>query len=338
MKKKLLLFMLIVGVTLAFCACGKKSPSNDASPSNPMHIKFSWVTPVEGTAHRLVYDKLAEKVEEYSNGQIIVDAYGAGVLGSEKDVCEAMQMGNVDMVLTGVSVLSYWTQDFAVFDLPGMLESYDHAYKVYDSEYITSKYAAMENLGWHVFGMTDVGFREFVSNIPMDTPNDILGKNIRVPETPILIEFYKDMGASPVTIAYTEVYNALENGTFDAVDMPIPTHYSNKFYEAGKYFYRLYLTPTTDLLMYSQTLWKKLTPDQQDAISKAAADAIEYVRAELPNLEKECLDAMEKEGIQIVNVDMAPWYEKIRTEVWPKMAADGIINMDEVNEIVSMAD
>src|SRR5258708_39780303 len=61
------------------------------------------------------------------------------------------------------------------------------------------------------------------------------GLKMRVPDVPAYLALPKSCGANPTPIAFAEVYLALQNGTVDAQENPLPTIEAKKFYEVQKY-------------------------------------------------------------------------------------------------------
>ena len=89
--------------------------------------------------------------------------------------------------------------------------------------------------GNKVVAITYYGERHVTSNKPINKPEDMKGLKIRVPDAPLYTMFPRAVGANPTPIAFAEVYLALQNGTVDAQENPLPTIDAKKFYEVQKY-------------------------------------------------------------------------------------------------------
>src|SRR5205085_3326160 len=137
--------------------------------------------------------------------------------------------------------------------------------------------------GQHIAGYTYYGLRHMTSNKPITKPEDMKGMKLRVPDAPLFVMFPKAVGANPTPIAFAEVYLALQNGTVDAQENPLPTIDAKKFYEVQKYIILTgHITESLVTIVAGDT-WKKLPePDRKifsdvlwEASTRATNDIVE---------------------------------------------------------------
>ena len=77
---------------------------------------------------------------------------------------------------------------------------------------------ALDARGLHGLGFWESGFKQMTSSVrPVRGPEDLHGVKVRTMQSPLLIAQYKDWGANPVPIAFSETYNALQQGVADAL-------------------------------------------------------------------------------------------------------------------------
>src|SRR4029450_12307478 len=107
--------------------------------------------------------------------------------------------------------------------------------------------------------MTYYGARQVTSNRPIQKPEDMKGLKIRVPDAPAYLAFPKALGANPTPIAFAEVYLALQNGTVEAQENPLPTIEAKKFFEVQKNISLTGHIVDSLLTAGSGPLWQKLT-------------------------------------------------------------------------------
>src|SRR5204863_636193 len=113
--------------------------------------------------------------------------------------------------------------------------------------------------GHHVAGYTYYGQRHLTANKLVQKPEDMKGMKLRVPDAPLMLMFPKAVGANPTPIAFAEVYLALQNGTVDAQENPLPTIEAKKFYEVQKYITLTGHITESLITAVSSSVWSKLS-------------------------------------------------------------------------------
>src|SRR5690606_25778810 len=132
---------------------------------------------------------------------------------------EGVQMGTVDMVANSHGALAVFQPSklFSLFELYFVWDSVDHAMEFLngpEGEKASEKF--FEETGMRVLTHTYSGTRHVTNNIrPIEKPSDMQGLRIRVPEAESSLEGLKAMGGSPISMAFTELYGALQQGVID---------------------------------------------------------------------------------------------------------------------------
>src|SRR5439155_20083714 len=129
--------------------------------------------------------------------------------------------------------------------------------------------------GNHIVALTYYGARQVTSNRPIVKPEDMKGLKIRVPDAPAYLAFPKALGANPTPIAFAEVYLALQNGTVDAQENPLPTIEAKKFYEVQKNISLTGHIADSLLTVVAPSLMSKLTPAEQKILADVTQEAAE---------------------------------------------------------------
>ncbi len=262
-------------------------------------------------------DHFAKLVKERSNGSIDVKVYPSSQLGNQRDLVEGLTLGTVDMTLTGTAVLGNFVPEVAVFDLPFLFRDVQHAYKALDTVGMELCKKG-EPRGMITLAIWENGVRHMTNNKrPIKTPADMKGLKMRVMEQPVYIEMMKALGASPTPMAMSELYTALQKGVIDGQENPLAHIATKRFYEVQKYISLSGHTYASEPMLISTIAWKKLSPEQQAILRKAAEDTRDWQRQLCRDLEGKFLKTILDSGKSQVNddVDKAAFAEATKS-VW----------------------
>lgn len=293
---------LAFSASLAFAAPVTLKLGHIAEPENPYG---------QGADH------FAKLVKERSNGQIVIQVYPSSQLGNQRDLVEGLTFGTVDMTLTGTAVLGNFVPEVSIFDLPFLFRDVQHAYKALDTVGMELCKKG-EARGMITLAIWENGIRHMTNNArPIVKPEDMKGLKFRVMEQPVYIEMMKALGASPTPMAMSELYTALQKGVIDGQENPLAHIATKRFYEVQKYISLTGHTYAPELVMISAIAWKKLTPEQQALLRKAAEDTRDWQRQLCRDKEGEFLKIIKESGKAQVNdnVDKAA-FAKATRGVW----------------------
>lgn len=293
---------LAFSASLAFAAPVTLKLGHIAEPENPYG---------QGADH------FAKLVKERSNGEIIIQVYPSSQLGNQRDLVEGLTFGTVDMTLTGTAVLGNFVPEVSIFDLPFLFRDVQHAYKALDTVGMELCKKG-EARGMITLAIWENGIRHMTNNArPIVKPEDMKGLKFRVMEQPVYIEMMKALGASPTPMAMSELYTALQKGVIDGQENPLAHIATKRFYEVQKYISLTGHTYAPELVMISAIAWKKLTPEQQALLRKAAEDTRDWQRQLCRDKEGDFLKIIKDSGKAQVNdnVDRAA-FAKATRGVW----------------------
>lgn len=255
----------------------------------------------ENHPYSLAIKKFGEIVSEKTSGRIQVQLFHSSQLGNERDLIEGLKMGSVDMAAVSSAPVSGFVPKIAVFDLPYIFTSREHAYKVMDGpigEQFFKDLAAQKIIG---LGWFENGFRNITnSKLPINTPEDLKGLKIRVMESPVPIGTFNLLGANATPMAWGEVFTALQQGTIDAQENPMSVVYLQKLYEVQKYLSMTEHFYAPALFLMSDATFSKFSVDDQKIIMEAAAEATAYEREQAQQQAEAYVSKCEEEGM-IVN-------------------------------------
>jgi TRAP-type transport system periplasmic protein len=266
--------------------------------------------------------KFAEELKTLTNGKIEVQVYPNESLGKELDLINGMQLGTVDMTITGES-LQNWAPMAALLAVPYAYKSLDHMDSVAGGE-LGKKIEAqiIEKAKIRPIAYFARGPRDLTSNRPIKSPADLNGLKLRVPNVPLFVDVWKTLGAQPTPMAFSEVFTSLQNGTIDAQENPLALIKSANFNEVQKYVNKTEHVRSWIYLTISEITWAKLSKDEQDAVMKAAKIAQDYERGLFLEDEKNLVSELQKKGMTFVDVDNAAFAAKAKDAVLANVKPD----------------
>lgn len=216
---------------------------------------------------------LKEAAERLSGGRIQIKIYANAVLGTDRDMIQGMQLGSIDMASPSTGAMGSIVPKATVLDLPFLFTSYNHAYSVLDGPIGQEMiYKLFDGSGFHPLGYWEIGFRSLTNGKrPVQTPADVKGLRLRTLPSAIQQRAWTLVGAQPVAIDFTELYNALQTGVVDGQENPANIIIQGKLYEVQKYLSlteHVYQVAPTSI---SDKTWAKLTPELQQILREAVA-------------------------------------------------------------------
>lgn len=342
--KRVISVLLILAVAFSFAACGNQpaasapaqsntqaaapaKAADTAKPAEKVSLKLGHLDPSTATnAYQIFCEAFKANLAEISGDTIEVTIYGDAQLGGEIEMFEALSLGDLDMCIITNNYYSNFVKDFMVFDLPFLFANYDEEYRVVDDPevlgYLQNK--VFDEYGVHLLTYADTGFRYIVNNRnPIATVADIQGLKIRLPESSLYVKTFEALGANPTTMAFSEAYTAVQQGTVDGLEITCSAIYSGGYYQICKYLSKTahFCSPIT--LNMSDATWNKLSAEQQAFVMEAAQKARDESRIKVRENVDKMMAEMADAGCEIneladvseFQTATAPVLDWIRTEV-----------------------
>ncbi|GAB3807694.1 TRAP transporter substrate-binding protein [Virgibacillus kimchii] len=256
--------------------------------------------------------KFKEEVEALSDGEIEIEIHPNATLGGDRDMAEGMQIGSVDFALIA-GVLGNFEPSISLLELPYLFSSEEEYNKVIHGE-IGEEIAdrVLESSSIRILDWWDRGPRHITANRPITTLEDLQGLRMRVPEIQAMDHTWSEMGASPTTMAWDEVYTGLEQNVIEAQENPIPFIYGGRIHEVQDYLALTAHKYEYVTLAMSDLTWSELTEDQQEIISEAASTATAYQNDLVEEQTDEILEAMKEEGLEVTEPNIEEFAEEAR--------------------------
>jgi len=248
-----------------------------------------------------------------TDGRYGIEVFPASSLGKEVDINEGLGFGTVDIIYTGQLFAGRSYGPIAIGGAPFMFRDYEHWDAYRNSDLLKELSAGYtEATSNHITAMTYYGARHVTSNKPVLTPADMKGMKIRVPNAPLYMMFPEAVEANPAPIAFAEVYLALQQGTVDAQENPLPTIQAKKFYEVQTNINLTGHISDALLTIVGGPAWDKMDEADQEALTQVTQETAVCASDAIIKSESELAQWFRDEGVTVNEVDRAPFIEAVK--------------------------
>ncbi|MEW5879160.1 MAG: sialic acid TRAP transporter substrate-binding protein SiaP [Pseudomonadota bacterium] len=270
-------------------------------------LKFAHVYEVSEPYHTAALWAAGE-IAKRTNNRYQIEVFPASTLGKETDINQGLTLGTVDIIYTGQLFAGRTYGPIAIGGAPYMFRDFSH-WKAFSTSPLFAELADgyQKKSGHKVVAITYYGERHVTSNKPINKPEDMKGLKIRVPDAPLYTMFPRAVGANPTPIAFAEVYLALQNGTVDAQENPLPTIEAKKFYEVQKYIVLTGHITDALITIIGGPTWNKLSDGDKKIFEAVLKEAAARATGEIIEIEKRLGAEFEKRGKTVIRVDRAPF-------------------------------
>lgn len=285
----------VAAVTLAGCGGGSESDGG-------ITLSFSNSYGEDHPHTRCGIDLVAEKVAAADAG-MTVDTFPNSQLGDNTETFSSVMSGDIDMDVQGSAALGSSYEPIGVFDAAYAFDDADHLFDFFDSDAsATVKQDFEEATDTKILDVWYFGDRHFTANQPIREPADLDGLRMRFPDSPIYLENAEALGAEATTVAFEEVYLALQQGTADGQENPIPTINSDNFDEVQSHVSLTSHQIGSQMIVVSGQRWEQLSDEQRDVLQQAVSETRAENRSCIEEAEAEIVDEWKSEGtIEIVD-------------------------------------
>lgn len=251
-----------------------------------------------------------DRLMEATDGRLGIDVFPASSLGKEVDINEGIGLGTIDIIWTAQQFAGRAYGPIAIGGAPYMFRDYDHWEQYRDSDLFQELSQGYKDAtGNHPVTLAYYGARHVTSNEPIKTPEDMAGMKIRVPNAPLYMMFPNAVDANPTPIAFAEVYLALQQGTVDGQENPLPTIQAKKFYEVQSDINLTGHLIDSLLAIVGGPTWNSLDDADQQALVSVIEDTSECVTGQIRQSEEELVTWFRDEGVNVNEVDITPFRE-----------------------------
>ena len=291
-----------------------------------MTLKLGHLANEQNAWHKAAV-KFGEELSTLTDGRIEVQVFPNETLGKEIDLINGMQLGAVDMTITGES-LQNWAPKAALLAVP-------YAYKTLEDMDTVAGGEIGDQIEQQIIEKARIrpiayfarGPRNLTSNRAIKSPDDLDGLKMRVPNVPLFVDVWKALGAQPTPMAFSEVFTSLQAGTIDAQENPLALIDSASFDEVQKFVNKTEHVRSWIYLTISEITWGKLSDDDKAAVMEAASRAQAYERGLFAADEERLTRELQEKGMTFVEIDKEAFASKAKDAVLANVS-------DEIRPIV----
>lgn len=260
-----------------------------------------------------------DEMEKGTQGRYKCQQFPSSALGGEREQIEAVQLGTQDLVNTSTGPLGNFVPETRIVDIPFLFRDYDHARKVMDGpigQELSKKMAAkgLINLAW-----TENGFRHMTnSKRAINSAEDAAGLKMRTMENKVHMDGYKTFGILPTPMPFPELFTALQQGTVDGQENPIPVILASKFSQVQKHLSLTGHVYSPAALILSPAVWNKLSDADKKVFTEAAKKGAAAQRKKVNDDEASGIAQLRSEGMQVI--------EKVNGESFRKAVGPAYAN------------
>ncbi|WP_207482212.1 TRAP transporter substrate-binding protein [Arenibaculum pallidiluteum] len=252
--------------------------------------------------------------------------------GAEREMTESVQIGTLDLVITSTGPIGNFVPEVLIVDVPFLFRDAKHAHAVLDGpigQEIQAKFPAkgMVALAWG-----ENGFRHLTNGVrAVNKPEDAKGLKIRTMENQVHMQAFRTIGVLPTPMAFTEVFTALQQGTVDGQENPIPVITASKFAQVQKHLTLTGHVYSPTLFITNKSLFDGLSDADKKAWTEAAKAAAKAQREFVAKVEQSGVDELRAAGMQVVSdVDRAQFQQALAPAYEDYAKRFGKENLDRI--------
>lgn len=258
-------------------------------------------TPPKDSHYGVGATTFCDEVEKGTQERYKCQHFPSSALGGEREMIESVQLGTQDLVNTSTGPLGNFVADTRIVDIPFLFRDYEHARKVMDGAIGQDLLKKMQAKGLIGLAWTENGFRHMTnSKRPILQASDAAGLKVRTMENKVHMDGYKTFGLLPTPMAFPELFTALQQGTVDGQENPIPVILSSKFSQVQKHLSLTGHVYSPAVLILSPKVWDKLSEADKKVFVAAAQKATVAQRKRVNDDEANGIAQLKKDGMQVV--------------------------------------
>jgi tripartite ATP-independent transporter DctP family solute receptor len=244
-----------------------------------------------------------DDIEKGTQSRYKCQQFPSSALGGEREMIESVQLGTLDLVNTSTGPVGNFVPEVKIVDIPFLFRDYDHARKVMDGPTGQDILSKFPSKGIIALGWTENGFRHMTNNKrDIVKPADAAGLKMRTMENKVHMDGYKTFGILPTPMAFPELFGALQQGTVDGQENPIPVILASKFSQVQKHLSLTGHVYSPALLLLSPKVWTKLSDADKKVFMDAAKKAGVAQRKKVNDDENSGIAQLEKDGMKVTKV------------------------------------
>lgn len=336
MKKTALvcaLALLLVGSLFA----GGQTEASSGAAVKPTILKVGLNNPITHPLDQGIV-KFGEILKEKSGGQYELQIFPGGQLGKPAVHLQSLQSGVLDITMIMPATLAdYGAQDLKVFTLPYLFESVAHARAFQKTDAGQKLFDSIQTSGTRMVAIgsyQESARHYFFTKKKVTRVTDMKGMKIRSNEGAIALENMASLGTNPVSIAFTELYSALQTGIVDGAEQPLSGFYNNQFHEVAKYMVLDGHELSPNIVLFSEITWNKLSSEDKKLIKECFAESVPYFNQLSDSEDAVLMEKILAAGVEVYEpADPSEWRVAVKS-VYEKYGTQYAATIEQIKNTV----
>ncbi|MDC0661620.1 TRAP transporter substrate-binding protein [Marinobacter sp. SS21] len=289
-------------------AASTAAPSAQQAESEAMAEPVTWrfaLEEIEGSVQDAYAQEFKRQIEEISKGQISIEIYPYGALGTSSQLTELVQDGSIQLAFASPGHLASVIPEVGIFTLHFVLSDDNDINKdVLSSERVHGLFEApYADQNMKLLGIVPEGWMVWTGSKPLRSPDDFREFKMRTMTSPILTESYKAYGANPSPMPYSEVYSGLQLKQIDGQVNPIFAIEEMSFYEVQEAMTFANHAQFITTLVSNKQWYEGLAEDQRQWLDDTRAKLVDYIYQKQAEFNNERLEKIKANSdIEVVEL------------------------------------
>ena len=295
---------LVIGLSLALGFVAT------AAAQTTMRISISTA---QNSHQGVAIDTFAKEVAARTGGRYKVETFYNGSLGGERESIEAVQLGTQELAFSSTGPVPNFVPDAKILDVPFLFRDKAHARAVLDGPIGQELLGKFDAKGFKALAWAENGFRHMTnSKRDVKEPADLKGLKMRTMENPVHIAAYKGLGIITTPMAFPEVFTALQQGTVDGQENPLPVIMSAKFSQVQKHLSLTGHVYSPCIFVMNKGSFDKLSAADKTAFLDAAKVAAKANRDRVDQDDANGVKELRAQGMTVIeDVDKAKFVAQL---------------------------
>ncbi|RST77375.1 TRAP transporter substrate-binding protein [Siminovitchia acidinfaciens] len=323
-----MMIMAIIAV-LVLSACGSGGGSGDSEKASgdgdgegggqTYEFKLGHIAPPDHIWNEAA-QKLADELEERSDGRMKMELYPGGQLGSDSDMVQQLETGSLQFAFITNAFLTSKSDAFSAWFAPYLFESYEETLEASKSDVAKKILATLDDQGLKALDYFFSGNRTMMFREKVEKPEDMDGLALRVTPSPALEDFYRSLGVSPESISLPDVYQSAQTGVIDGMDMDLDAAITSNYNEVTGYGAVTNHMVWPSVMIINKELYEGMSEEDQKIVEDSMSAASEFATMKRASQEEEFKKTLEERGMELYEIDPA-LFEKYTKEFDEKYKA-----------------
>lgn len=330
--KSILILCMVLMINFTLIANGTQDKSTDQN-EKPLTLVASTINP-DGSLLADAFIAYTDKIMELSDNKITITTFTGGQLGDASSLYQSVIDGSIDIIYSDPGWFAERHPEFDILEGNYLFKGKEHFISVVNDKHKLDffKNKLLDDPGLVVLMIAGGLERDIISTYPINSIEDLKGKNMRSKSTSTNMDWWSALGANPVPVAFKETYTAVQTGVVGGSQNSLDAMISMRFAEVNSYIARTQHNISIGFIVMNKAKYEELGLDFQKILSDAS-DIVQPVYLEKAfETSNEKLESLIQEyGIVVTTPDTAPFIKVSRKQIEDLAAKYGII--DEINKI-----